>query len=158
MAVSDFTYQYGSDGVNKKRVVGLSLLALAVLGSLGYGFRTYYSNTAQVNRLVNTYYATQNNGDIAKLKTLESKSLREVPYGVLGDNTSKSSSGKDSKDNQKLTIVATKLNKKSGAVGGEIKEAGSTQGTPYIAQVVKEDGKWKISVFNIGLITKDDLK
>lgn len=158
MAISDFNYQYTSSGSVKKKL-GLALFAVVVVGSLGFGYRTYYSQSAQVNRLVASYYKASVNGDTKKLSSLESKSLKAIPNTVLGAKTTNSSDDNQDVPKRDLSISVTKLNKKVGAITGRITTEESTlQGTPFLAAVIKEDGKWKIDVFNIGLITPDDLK
>lgn len=124
-------------------------------------YNSYFSQNAKVSRLVKTYYAAQLKGDTKKMATMETPALQKVAYGVLGASTD-NDSNKSKKEDRSLELVATKLNKDTGAVTGLIKSSEKSEtdsgNTPFLIQVVKIEGNWKIGVFNIGLISNEDMK
>ncbi len=157
MFTQNYTNQYNGFADNNKgrlKNISIGLLSLTLLVALGgISYRSYFSSNAQVNRLVQTYYEAQSKGDNKRLASLESKALKQLPGVTLAASTDAG----EARSETEAKIVATKLGKKSGAITGRITtEDSKAEGTPFLATVVKEDGKWKINVFNVGLITKDD--
>lgn len=156
MAVSTFDYQYKAGSSSIKKKIGIGILSLALLGTGVFTYQKNFTDKAQVNRLVSSYYLAESKGDSKKLASMESKVLKKTPGVTLGASTD-ASDKTFQKPATNTAIVATKLGKSSGAITGRIATKNSKDtGIPFLATVVKEDGKWKINLFNVGLVTKDD--
>lgn len=155
MGVSYNTLNKSKLSPSKKLI--LSFVSIVLIGiAATFAYATYYSDQAQVRRLVSTYYMAQSVGDLEKMKAMETAQLQSSSGSVLGESTTRG--GKEKTDKSKLSIVGIKLHSESGAVTGQI----NTQDTdvlaspPVLVQVLKIEGKWKINVFNIGLLTREE--
>ncbi len=145
---------------SKKLVI--SFVAIVIFGTgavLGYSL--YYSEAAQVKRLASAYFAAQSNNDQKKMKSLASQSLADTQSQVLGISSSESSSTQKREKPYKESFEvkgAKKVLEKWLLLGDITYTDSKTEKTPVLVQAVKEDGKWKINIFNAGLVSYDDMK
>ncbi len=147
-------------GLSPSKKVIISFVSIIVVGAAAtLGYTRYYSDQAKVKRLVASYYTAQANGDTRKLKSMETTRLQSASTNVLGASTERE--GGEKRDNGKLSIVGVKLYPDSGAVAGLIDDnSGSdvTASPPVLVHVIKENGSWKVNLFNIGLLSSDGAK
>lgn len=132
----------------------LALVLVIVLGTLGY--KKMLSPEAKVKSIVQSYYKAQSGNNLKETAELESQRLKAVtaPAEITdGQQTQEKKSDERSDTTGKLSIVAVELSENTGTVTGQIKsEEKDIESIPVLIQLVKEDGKWKVDLFNVGLV------
>lgn len=119
------------------------------------------NNTSSPSNAVNAFFNTMKKGDVTELKTLVTKSdvqlieMAEKFAKAFGVNDKDSISDKfktemieKSKDIS-FTVKDEKIEGDKATVNVEIKDKEKTETKPF--SLLKEDGKWKISLLSTGL-------
>lgn len=135
-----------------KRLTALVVALIIVVGGAIY-IRHNDSDKSKITRIANLYHKSIIRGDTKQANSLESESLSAYPDLVTSESSNKI-------DVKPLNIVAIEVNGDTAAVTGTVDTADSGVNeesfTPFLIKTVKEQGKWKVSTFNIGLITEDE--
>jgi len=128
-----------------------------VAAALAVGGRQLYVNTwgpeAQVKSAVAKFAAVSYKKGVkqTEIDALASKALKTSDdYKLFVENTKQNSD--EDKVKVKTKAIAINDTTKSAGVTGEFFIGDNKEAIPFIAKLVKEDGKWKTEVFNVQLV------
>lgn len=148
------------DGNSNKRMILFVGLAMIFVSAATFGYLNFNSDSAKINRVASAYFNAQAKSDKNKMKSLETTSLNNLSSQVLGESTDvKNKAEIKIEDQQQFNVTNRKIENDSAYLLADLTYKDSkTEKTPVLIKLVKEDGKWKVDVYNIGLITNDEIQ